>query len=372
MSVVSKSLRGLGVCCAFLLLSCGRNGVPKTAEQKPLAPREVKVAPAEVSPMKRVLHVVGTLAARDEATIGAQVAGQLDKIYVDLGDHVNVGQDLALVDTASYEALANAAAANVERAKATAANADQNLKRIQNLQKDQIASTSDLDAAVAEAARTSSEVKAAEANAAIARLNLERSHVRAPFEGVVASRTASPGDFLSVGNPILRLVQIDPLRLRLEVPEREWGAARAGQQVIVTVEGNTNIHQGVIARVAPTIRDDNRMLLVEADVPNRGNLRAGLFARAQIVVTEQDPALSVPADALVTFAGLEKVVVIKDGKALEKAVTTGRRVGARVEVISGLAPGENVVLSPAGIRTGQPLTLAGAASAAAKSEAPTR
>jgi RND family efflux transporter MFP subunit len=232
------------------------------------------------------------------------------------------------------------------------------------LQKEKIASASDLDAAVAEASRTRSEVKAAEATHAIARLNLERSQVKAPFDGVIAERLASAGDYLAVSTPILRLVQTDPLRLRLEVPERESAAVRLGQTVRVTVEGDTNIYRGEIARIAPAIRRDNRMLPVEADVPNQGNLRAGLFARAQIVITQRDDVISVPAAALITFAGLEKVVLIRDGKAAEKTVTTGRREGNWVEIVSGLNAEESVVLDPAGIRTGQPLAISNSTTAA--------
>ena len=308
--------------------------------------------------MERVLHVVGTLAAREEATIAAQVAGQLEKSYVDIGDTVTAGQELALIDTASYEALANASAANLARANASAANAAQNLKRTQDLQTEKIASASDLDGAVAEAARTRSEVKAAEANDAIARLNLDRSRVRAPFAGAVAARLASAGDYLAVGTPMVRLVQTDPLRLRLEVPERESVAIRVGQNVRVTVEGDTNIYRGQIARVAPAILEANRMLQVEADIPNRGGLRAGLFVRAAIIVSDRDATLSVPADAISTFAGLEKVVVVADGKAVERTVTTGRRDGDWVEIVSGLKAGETVALDPAGLRTGQPVTVA--------------
>jgi len=305
--------------------------------------------------MERVLHVVGTLAAREQATIAAQVAGQLEKNYVDIGDHVKAGQELALIDTTSYEALANASSANLARANASAANAAQNLKRIQDLQKERIASTSDLDSAVADASRTRSEVKAAEANDAIARLNLDRSRVRAPFDGAVAARLASAGDYLAVGAPIVRLVQTDPLRLRLEVPERESVAIRAGQYTRVTVEGDTNVHRGQIARVAPAIQQENRMLQVEADIPNRGGLRAGLFVRAAIIVNEREETVCVPASAPITFAGIEKVVVVRDGKAAEKTVFTGRRDGDWVEIVSGLKPGEMVVLDPAGIRTGQPV-----------------
>jgi membrane fusion protein (multidrug efflux system) len=82
-------------------------------------------------------------------------------------------------------------------------------------------------------------------------LDLDRSHVKAPFDGVVAERIASPGDYLAVGAPIARLVQTDPLRLRLEVPERESVAVRAGQSVRVSVEGDTNIYRGQFAASRP-------------------------------------------------------------------------------------------------------------------------
>jgi len=348
---------GLGLLGVLLLTSCGKSNAAKPGVPKEMPSRDVRLTRAEPRPMERVLHVVGTLAAREEAMISAQVAGQLEQNLADLGDRVKAGQEIVLIDTTSYDALAAAAAANLTRANASAANAAQNLKRIQELQKDKIASTSDLDAAVADAARTRAEVKAAEANEAIARLHVDRSRVKAPFDGVVAERIASAGDYLAVGAPIARLVQTDPLRLRLEVPERESTAVRAGQSVRVSVEGDTNIYRGQLARIAPAIRPENRMLLVEADVPNPGGLRAGLFARASIVINDREEVVSIPAEALITFAGLEKVVLVNDGKAVEKAVTTGRRVGGWVEITAGLAAGESVVLEPSGIRTGQPLVV---------------
>ncbi len=366
MRIKSTIVAGAGLICVILLNSCGKTDIPKTGKAE--AARSVHIVSAELRPMERAVHVVGTLAAREEATIAAQVAGQLEKNYVDIGDRVKAGQEIALIDTASYEALANASAANLARSKASAANAEKNLKRVQDLQKEKIASTSDLDSAVADASRTRSEVKAAEANDAIARLNLERSRVRAPFDGAIAARLAAGGDYLAVGTPIVRLVQTDPLRLRLEVPERESIAVRVGQNVRVSVEGDKNTYRGQIARVAPAIRDVNRMLQVEADIPNQGSLRAGLFVRAVIIVNERDETVSVPANALMTFAGLEKVVVVNDGKAAEKTVSTGRRAGGWVEILSGLSAGEKVVLDPAGIRTGQPVTVSSQSSGQAAAQ----
>jgi hypothetical protein len=138
-----------------------------------------------------------------------------------------------------------------------------------------------------------------------------------------------------------------------------------GQEVRVRVEGDTNVYAGRLARVAPAIRESSRMLAAEADIPAQGGLRPGLFARVEVIINKDQTALSVPANTLVTFAGLEKVVTINDGKAVEQTVTTGRRGEGWVEIISGLNAGQPVVLDPAGLRTGQPVTVAKATSESA-------
>jgi RND family efflux transporter MFP subunit len=192
----------------------------------------------------------------------------------------------------------------------------------------------------------------------IARKQLADATILAPFDGAVQLRLASVGEYVATGTPIVRLVKMDPLRLRLEVPEREALLVRLGQAVRVKVEGNTNVYAGRIARLSPAINELNRMLLVEADVPNGDNLPPGLFARAEIIVQEKEPGLAVPVQALLTFAGIEKVIVVSDGKALEKVVTTGRRGPDWVEILSGLSADEMVVLEPIGLRTGQPVSTA--------------
>jgi membrane fusion protein (multidrug efflux system) len=111
----------------------------------------VTVVPVESVPLDRAISIIGTLFAKDEATIGAQVEGQVEKTRVDFGDRVTTGQELALIDTAAYQAQARQSAANVAKMKASALNAEQNLRRVQDLQKDKISSASDLDKSVADA-----------------------------------------------------------------------------------------------------------------------------------------------------------------------------------------------------------------------------
>jgi RND family efflux transporter MFP subunit len=346
---------------ALALAACGK---PDRAGQRPsatgpIAKRQVRVTQAELRPMERTIQVVGTLAPHEEATVAAQVAGQIERSYVDVGSRMKAGEKMALIDTTSYQVLVRQAAANVARAAARAENVRQTLERVQQLHRDRVASRSELDQALADEGQAKAEVQAAEATAAIAKLNLERSQVKAPFDGSVAERVASVGDYVAVGAPILRLVKTDLLRLRLLVPERESPVVKLGQQVRVSVEGDTQVHSGRVARIAPAVREADRVLEVEADVPNPGGLRGGLFARAEIVVDEHGQGVSVPGRALVSFAGLEKVVLVKDGKAVEKTVTTGRRGEGWVEIVSGLKAGETVTLEPAGLRTGQAVQATG-------------
>jgi RND family efflux transporter MFP subunit len=150
-----------------------------------------------------------------------------------------------------------------------------------------------------------------------------------------------------------------PLRLRLAVPEREAAGIRTGQAVQLTVEGVADRHTGRIARISPSISEDNRTLMVEAEVPNADrSLRPGAFARAEIVVQAGDTAVLVPASSVVTFAGIEKVVSVRDGKAVEKKVRTGRHSGDRVEIVDGVKAGDPVIVQPGNIVTGEPVRVA--------------
>jgi RND family efflux transporter MFP subunit len=180
--------------------------------------------------------------------------------------------------------------------------------------------------------------------------------VVSPIEGAVSERKASVGEFLAAGAPVATLVKLHPLRLRLAVPEREATAVRVGQAVVVTVEGAAGEHRGRVARVSPAISEQNRTLLVEAEVPNESAvLRPGAFAKAEIVLSGDLRVVTVPATAVVTFAGVEKVLTVDKGRAVEVRVTTGRRVGDRLEVVNGITVGTSVVAQPGNLTGGQPV-----------------
>ena len=187
----------------------------------------------------------------------------------------------------------------------------------------------------------------------LARQQLADTSVYEPLDGVVQEKRASVGEYLAAGAPVVNIVKMDPLRLRAEVPEREAKNVRSGQSVRVTLDGDTTVYLGQIMRLSPVIAQQSRMLLVEADVRNNGKLRPGAFAHAEIVTNDAQMAATVPSRAIVTFAGIEKVIVVQNGKALEKPVTTGRRNGEWTEIVAGVNVGDQVVVDPGNLQSGQ-------------------
>jgi RND family efflux transporter MFP subunit len=393
---------------AALLLSAGCGGgraavhgdPPRgAAGRPPAAVREVRLATAEGTRLPRTVTVAGTLAADEQVALGLKVAGRLERMAVDLGSRVRRGALLARLAPADFELRVAQAANALEQARVrlglapadsdTAADLERTAgvrqadalllqakttrDREASLFAQQLVSRQDLDAAeanlaVAEARRQDAVEEARNRQAIvaqrraeleIARQQLADSTLLAPFDGVVRERRAAAGDYVAVGQPLVVLVKIDPLRLRLSIPEREAAGVAAGQPVALTVEGDPARHRGRVARLSPAISEDSRTLLVEAEVPNGdGALRPGAFARAEIVVEAATPAVLVPASSVVTFAGVDKVIGVDGGRARERPVKTGRRAGDRVEILAGVAPGEPVVVEPGNLVSGEPVRVA--------------
>jgi membrane fusion protein (multidrug efflux system) len=131
---------------------------------------------------------------------------------------------------------------------------------------------------------------------------------------------------------------------------------RIGHAVALTVEGDATVYRGRVVRLSPIVQEQNRTVLVEAEVPNEnGFLRPGSFARVEIVTEVSQAVVTVPQSAIIVFAGVEKVLVVRQGKTAELRVTTGRRLGGDVEIVDGLKAGEAVVTRPGNLTGNQPV-----------------
>jgi RND family efflux transporter MFP subunit len=187
----------------------------------------------------------------------------------------------------------------------------------------------------------------------LARQQLQDTVLRAPLDGAVRERQVAVGEYRAPGTPVMTVVRTHPLRLKLAVPERDTAALQPGLVVHVTVEGDTRQHEARLERIGAAVDEANRTLPIEAVVPNPTDaLRPGQFATAEIIVSQRDTALVVPRDAIVTFAGVQKVLVIRDGRAREQRIRTGRRDGERIEIVDGLATGDVVIREPGNLVDG--------------------
>jgi len=359
-------------------------------------PRQVRVVPAAEGRLPRTVAVTGTLAADEEVVAGFKVAGRLSELGVDLGSPVRKGQVIARLDPTDFRIRVDQAEAAlrqvraglglppdgsderldpentalVREARAVLDEARLNRDRMAQLWEKRLIARSEYDAslsrllvaegryqAAVEEIRNRQELLAERRSGVmLARQQFADTELPAPIDGAVRERRASVGEYLAAGAPVVGLVRLHPLRLRVAVPERDAPAVRVGQTVRVRLEGDAAEHPGRVARVSPAIQEQSRTLAVEAEVANRdGRLRPGSFARAEIVVEAGRTSVLVPVSAVATFAGLEKVFVVQDDRAVEKRVRTGRRAGDRVEILEGIAPGEPVVVDPGNLVAGTPV-----------------
>lgn len=332
---------------SLLLTSCSKPNPARGPQPSGETVIPVTVARVESVPLDRAIAVVGTLYAKDEATLAAEVEGRIERTLVEFGDRIQEGQLLAQIDTTTYEALARQATANLARARANGLNAEQSLKRVQELRKQSIAPESDLDTAVAEAEQARATTKAAEAAEAIALLNLQRSKVKAPFDAAVAERIASAGDFMKAGAPLFRVVNDGLLKFIFQVPERSAGQVRKEQPVQFTVDaypGQT--FEGKVYLISPQVLLTSRSFNVGALVPNaERRLKASTFARGELVLERAVPTLVVPLEAPIVSAGVAKVFVVDQEVARSREVQVGRIRDGRQEVLSGLQAGERVAVT---------------------------
>lgn len=374
---------------AFPLFGCDRNTSASKASTPPKAeaPLAVTVTPVRAQKVSRTIEFVGTLYANEEVTVSVEVDGRIASLAADLGDRVARGQTLARIDDSEFrftikqtesnlkETLAKlglekvppldfdvAQTSVVIRAKAEYDDAEIVLKRTKTLYERQLISAQDYDTSQTRAKMTEASymssmedaraqlagVYAKEAQLETARKKLRDTAIAAPLAGSISKRSVSAGEYVKTATPLFTIVQDNPLKLRGMIPERFAPEIHTDQGVEIRVDSFPDAaFKGKLTRISPSSDVASRSFLVEGLVENPDRrLKPGFFAHA-VVMTRVDPnALTVPQQALVSFAGVSKVFVAENNVARERIVQTGTRVGANeVEITAGLKPGELVVIS---------------------------
>ena len=375
-------------CLLVLLLAsvgCAKKDDPVVKKNADVV--TVDVATVTAHDTARVVETVGTLFPFDETVISAEIDGRVDEVKADLGDSVKLGDVLVHIsdEEQRYLVAQNEAqlrqsmerlglkteneklkdikdAPDTRKAEAELYDAETRYKRQKQLSDTGIGAPADLDQAQArfrasQAAYDSTlfatrnllqEVERFKAVLELQRKKLRDTNVRAPFNGAVKERTVNVGQYVRVNTALFTLVKIDPLRLKLEVPERMAPWVKNGQIVEVMLEAfEGHAFQGKVWRISPTVDQSKRTFIVEALVDNpAGKLKPGSYARARVPTQKIERTMLVPATAVNYVFGSNKVFVVKGGVIEAKDVKTGDRFDANIEIVEGaITEGQQVAVS---------------------------
>jgi membrane fusion protein, multidrug efflux system len=304
----------------------------------------VETAKVQVGPIQRRLTAVGSLRSNESIILRPEVAGRIADIRFNEGEQVSKDQRLVVLDNSIYRADLEEAQASLELSQA-------NYDRAIDLLKRGAGTTKARDEALAELRRD-------EAALQLAKARLDKTIIRAPFDGVVGLREVSVGDFVNVGQDMVNLEQIDPLKVDFRVAEVYLGAVRPGQRIELGADafaGET--FAGEVYAIDPLIDESGRSIVLRARLPNPDDrLRPGLFVRVTLVLNEREDAIQIPEQALVPQGRDQFVFRVVDGKATLTRVTAGIRRDGLVEIIEGLSPDDEVVTAgQLKVRDGAPI-----------------
>lgn len=318
----------------------------------------VSVAEPQQTDIGRRVAAAGTIQPWQEVSIGAEVGGyRLAELRADVGDRVRRGQVLARLDTAVLEADLRELEAAAAEARASLAEAEANADRARSLKATGTLSAREADQLITGGATARARLQAAEARLSAGRLRLSFTEVRATDDGVIAARSATPGQVVSAGTELFRLVRRGRLEWRAEIQERDFARIRPG--LTATLDGMSGSTTGRVRTVSPGIDAGTRTGMAYIDLPADSPLRAGMFAQGGIDVGSV-PGLTVPAKALVQRDGFDYLFALRpDGTVEQRRVTRGTTADGRIEIVSGLAAADRVVVDGAGfLRDGDAVRLA--------------
>lgn len=334
------------------------------------------VAVGQLMPMNlaTTLSLTATVISLRETSLFSKVAGYLDTVSVRPGDMVRAGQLIAVVEHSQLDSQVQSAIAarrkadadllsaraGVDKARAQLAVAQTNYTRVSSLFTDGLISQQAVDDAKGQLQTAQAAVDSAQAQVSVAQAEIEQAAaslqsaqlaqasatIRAPWAGIVVSRSLDPGAYVtpSGGTPILSIADLDNVAVVVNVTEADMAAVRRGARAEMGVDAFPNrTFQGTVARIAGGVDPDTRTVQVEVDLDNADHaLRPGMYARVRLAGATRR-AFVVPLSALVIVGGQQFVWVVSDGKVSQRAVTIGTTTATVVEITSGVRPGETIV-----------------------------
>ena len=303
----------------------------------------VAVVQPERYELSTTVSASGSLFAWQEAAVGAEGGGwRLAEVRVDVGDRVRKGDVLAVFATELAEADLAQARAAVAEAEAMLAEAAANAQRARDLQPTGVLSTQQIQQALTAERTAAARLEAQRSALRVQQLRLAQTRVLAPDAGIVSARNATVGAVVPAGQELFRLIRQGRLEWRAEVAATDLARLRPGLRARLQPAGGEPI-VGIVRMVAPTVDPSTRNGLVYVDLPAPGPARAGMFARGEFEVG-RNAGLTLPQAAVLLRDGFSVVMRVgADSRVQQVRVSTGRRVGERVEIVAGLDATARVV-----------------------------
>jgi membrane fusion protein, multidrug efflux system len=278
------------------------------------------------------INATGNLRAIQEVELSTEVSGKVIGLHIEEGAEVERGQLLVKVNDNDLQAEKRRLESNIEVMEESA-------DRQQQLFERGGATQEDFD-------NTMMQLNNLRAEFASVEVQIERTEVRAPFDGVVGLTYISDGAYVTPSSRIASLQNMGSVRIDFSVPERYSANIGRGNEIRFTVQGVDSVFTGEVIATEPQIDPRTRTLQVRAVSENgEGLLNPGAFANVELILTTFDDALMIPSVALIPDAGNYKVLVHNDGFVNERPVTTGTRTRNQVQILDGLAPGDTILVS---------------------------
>ncbi len=355
----------IGIAAAGGALAVSGTGAP-TPPAAPAAVPQVRTAKPEVPAQAPALRLPVVVEPQEEALVRARVAGFLEERRVDIGDRVEAGQVLAVIDTPELVREHESLKAALAQAEAQAVLAAANLRRAEVLVAQGHVSRSVLDERQAQARVAAASRDATAADLARVAELLRFREVRAPFAGVVVERLAERGDLVAAdqtqaGGHLFRIARVDTLRVVVDAPQGAIRDLTPGAKLAVTFpEYPGETFQAAVSRTAGLVDRRTGTMRVEAEMANPGaRVPAGMAGHLE-ARSAGAPPLQAPLAALVTRDGRPHLAVLEGGTVRFRPVTLGRSLGPKVEVVAGITAEDTLVLNPNGmLAEGQPVQVAG-------------
>ncbi len=330
------------------LSGCTPAGNPADSAARPTP--QVVAVPAVQETVSETLSQIGSLTPNEQIEIKAEVDGTIEQINFFEGEKVEAGRLLVKLDETK-------SAASLHEAEANYALSKSNYERAKELLDSRLISHQEFD-------QTSASFAANDAAVQLRRRNLKDSVIRAPFEGIVSTRMVSPGQVISRNTTLTWLVDLDPVKVEINVPERFLSQVLPGQDIAVKVAAwPGEVFSGKVFFVAPYVDPETRTLLVKASLPNPDlKLKPGMFASMDLTLQVRTNAIIIPETAInQVLDGNRAVIMVVDANnmAQKRPIKIGLRLERRVEVVEGLEPGELVIVEGLQkIGPGMPVVLA--------------